>query len=83
MTTHDIPAIDNYGNNITLRLSCIGPAIVTFEVLTADTTRLAEYHVSITNTSDLLTAMSRCDRTARRWPETDDARTLSADGDAI
>lgn len=83
MTTHDIPAIDSYGNNITLRLSCIGPAIVTMEVLTADTARLAEYHVSITNTGALLTAMSACDRAARMWPETGESVPAPPDGDAI
>lgn len=83
MTTHDIPAIDSYGNNITLRLSCIGPAIVTMEILTADTTRLAEYHVSITNTGNLLTAMSTCDRAACFWPDTGEPESVRADGDAI
>ncbi|SMC90211.1 hypothetical protein [Lentzea albidocapillata] len=88
--TYDIPAIDSYGNNITMRLSCIGPAIVTMEFLTANSARLAEYHVSITNTGSLLTAMSACDRSARMWPgysetvatqqETPSAR---GDGDAV
>lgn len=82
-TKHDIPAIDTYGNNITLRLSCIGPAIVTVEILTADTARLAEYHVSITNTGRMLTSLSACDRAARRWPETGEPHSASMDGDAI
>lgn len=83
MTTHDIPGIDSYGNLITLRLSCIGPAIVTIEILTADTAQLAEYHVSITNTGDLLTAMSACDRAARMWPEQPTSLDSPSDGDAI
>lgn len=83
MTTYDIPAIDSYGNKITLQLSCVGPAIVTMEIFTADTARLAEYHVPITNTVDLLTAMSACDRAARLWPETGEPESVPADGDAI
>lgn len=83
MTTHDIAAIDSYGNLITLRLRCIAPAIVTIEILTADTAQLAEYHVSITNTSHLLTAMSACDRAARMWPERPTSLGIPSDGDAI
>lgn len=83
MTTHDIPAFDSYGNHVTLRLSCVGPAIVTMEFLTANTARLAEYHVSITNTGAMLTGMSACDRAARRWPETDEPEPVPPDGDAI
>ncbi|MEV6240019.1 hypothetical protein [Lentzea sp. NPDC051838] len=72
---YDIPAVDNYGNRITMRLSCVGPAIVTVEFLTANSVRLAEYHVSITNTGHLLTAMSACERSARMWPV--DAETVA------
>lgn len=80
MTTHDIPALDSYGNFITLRLCCIGPAIVTIEILTADTAQLAEYHVSITNTGRLLTAMSACDRAARMWPQDSSSLNSPPDG---
>lgn len=67
--TYDIPAIDSYGNHIIIRLSCIGPAIVTVEFLTANSARLAEYHVSITNTGAMLRGLSTCDRRARMWPD--------------
>lgn len=67
-SVYDIPAIDSYGNHITMRISCIGPAIITLEFFTANSAKLAEYHVSITNSGHLLTAMSTSTRLARRWP---------------
>lgn len=82
-TSYDIPALDEEGRPVSLRLGVYGPAVVTLQAISSDAVSLAKFHVSIVNTGALLTYMSACDRAARRWPVPVEPISTDGDGDAV